>query len=414
MAEEEMLKSGAIISDRYLIESRIGSGGYGEVLAARDMETQQGVALKVLHTKATDNDPRAVARMRQEAEILRAMDHPNIVRILEVGSFEGGQYLVMERIDGVGLDELMAEGKTLATDRLLPLLHQLLDALGSAHATDILHRDLKPENILVADVDGKETIKLVDFGVAKAGTSLNAEEPDDAITLVKTRIGNFVGTPRYAAPEMVVGDPAGPSADLFCVGLVVYEALVGRSLLQGTNHREFMNELVFPRPFDLDAVPEPWKEWLTPILEKSPTDRTQTAAEARRELDAIFSGAFALDDGLAVEDQLGEDSVPNLDETVQDLTAPPGLTDPESIAETNQWEPLELDYDALEEGRKQAREQALAIQEAQQQELQELNDDESLREPELTEVSTSSDTVLTFVIVALLIFIVLLLLVLWR
>ncbi len=286
MVDFEGLKTGTVIDDRYVVESLIGTGGYSEVVAARDEHQQRPVAIKVLHPEATDNDPRAVERMRQEAEILRAIDHPNIVRIYDVGAFEGGDYLVMERVDGQGLDALLEERGRLDTRELLPIAEQLLDALGAAHDTEILHRDLKPENILISD-DG--TIKLVDFGVAKANRLLNAEDPEDGITLVKTRSGSFVGTPRYAAPEMVVGDPLSPATDLFCVGLIVYEALTGESLLEGNTQSELINQLVFPRPFDLDDLDDAWQQWLTPVLKKSPEHRTASVEQARRRLDEIDS-----------------------------------------------------------------------------------------------------------------------------
>ena len=314
---EQTIEAGTVLNERYRIDAVLGSGGFGEVLAAEDLLEGRSVAVKVLHDGAAQADPRAALRMRQEAEILKAIRHPNIVQVLEVGSFSGGQFLVMERVDGAGLDEIFSREGTLAPDRLLPLVRQLLQALSVAHARDVLHRDLKPENILVSESDGRESIKLVDFGVAKAGASLTSDDPDDAITLVKTRVGSFVGTPRYAAPEMVVGDPAGPPADLFCVGLVVYEALAGAPLIKGTTHSEVISALVFPRPFDLAGLPPDWSRWLEPVLEKAPERRVQSALEALRNLDEIFGPSFDDDDV--------------------------------DIAETAQWEPLQLDEAVLRE-----------------------------------------------------------------
>lgn len=288
MNEARELTSGAVLDDRYRIQSPIATGGYGRVLAARDLNEDRTVALKILHGEATDNDPRAVERMRQEAEILRAVSHPNIVRVLEVGSFDAGQFLVMEHVQGVGLDDLIERHGRLETPRLLPLVRQLLDALRAAHDTEILHRDLKPENILISTRGDDEIVKLVDFGVAKAGAVLNADDLEEGITLVKTQSGTFVGTPQYAAPEMVVGDPPQPASDLFCVGLIVYEALVGEPLVQGGSRSELVNELVFPQPFDLEAVPARWTPWLEGLLEKSPDQRPSSAGEALRRLDETF------------------------------------------------------------------------------------------------------------------------------
>lgn len=288
---DQRLKTGILINDRYRIESHIGAGGFSEVVAARDTEHDRSVALKVLHSDANRSDPRATERMIQEAEILRAITHPNIVEVYEVDTWDDGQFLVMEHVDGTGLDELIDPDDPLPTDRLLPLVYQLLDALSAAHSIDILHRDLKPENILVVDDGGIESIKLVDFGVAKVREVLNAEDPDEGVTLVKTRAGSFVGTPRYAAPEMVVGDPVGPGSDVFCVGLIVYEALMGNPLVKGETQAELMNELVFPRPFDLDDVPAPWPDWLDKILEKSPDHRIDSAKTALKRLEEVFPDA---------------------------------------------------------------------------------------------------------------------------
>lgn len=337
MTDQSVLATGAILGDRYEVTSLLGSGGFGEVVGAFDRHTGGTVAVKVLHKSATDVDPRAASRMRQEAEILRSIEHPNIVKILEVGTFEGGQFLVMELIEGRGLDQILTEESILSTPRVLSLTSQLLQALDAVHEAAILHRDLKPENILLVDHQGSELVKLVDFGVAKA-EELQSNDPDEAITLVKTRVGSFVGTPRYAAPEIVVGDPAEASADLFCVGLIAYEALAGEPLIKGTTHTELMNELVFPRPFDLSAVPGNWIPWLEKILEKNPEQRLQTAREALALLATIFPPdeyeatplALFLDQSRQEEDDLDEDNVA-----------------------TNAWEPLELDYEALEQSRLQ-------------------------------------------------------------
>ena len=387
MTHPKTLQPGTIINDRYVIGSRIGSGGYGDVLAATDRSTDREVALKILHNQAAENDPRAVVRMRQEAEILRAIDHPNIVQIFEVGSFEGGQFLVMEHIHGIGLDELFLRDGAMESDRVLNLIRQLLDALHAAHQSEILHRDLKPENILVTEADdATETIKLVDFGVAKAGVILNANDSDEGITLVKTRVGTFVGTPRYAAPEMVVGDPCGPPADLFCVGLIAYEALAGEHLLQGTTHRDFMNKLVFPRPFDLGAIDQKWHPWLGAILEKSPNRRTQTARQALQDLESLFS-AFSADRTTDDLNSNHRDSGYEEELAFQDDTA----------LETNPWGTLDIDYEALKENQQNAKEQAFRHREA--------SDIHRISQPDLPRElppEPENDTLLVYVVVVLL------------
>ncbi|TXD38829.1 serine/threonine protein kinase [Lujinxingia vulgaris] len=388
MTPPQSLSPGAVLADRFAIEDRLGAGGYGEVYAARDSHGPRQVALKILHHEATANDPRAVVRMRQEAEFLRAIDHPHIVRVFEVGHDpEYGEFLVMERVKGKGLHELIAEHGTLPSERVLRIGTQLLSALDASHTVGILHRDLKPENILIGqDAAGEDQLKLVDFGIAKGSSILNAE-PDEGVTLVKTRVNSFVGTSRYAAPEMVVGDPLEPSADIFCVGLVLFEALTGKGLVKGTTRNELMHELVFPRPFDLSAAPDIWRPWLEKALEKSPSRRFQSCEEAlealaesfgsletilpdeasitlepalelanddalTRSLEAPARSLFS-DDALSATFPRATSAEPG-DSPLPKATPLPPELDPEEIAETNQWESLDIDYAALAERRQRA------------------------------------------------------------
>lgn len=388
MTPPQSLSPGAILADRFTIEDRLGAGGYGEVYAARDSHGPRQVALKILHHEATANDPRAVVRMRQEAEFLRAIDHPHIVRVFEVGQDPSyGEFLVMERVEGRGLNELIAEHGTLTSERVLRIGTQLLSALDASHTVGILHRDLKPENILIGEDDrGDDHLKLVDFGIAKGSTILNAE-PDEGVTLVKTRVNSFVGTSRYAAPEMVVGDPLEPSADIFCVGLVLFEALTGQALVKGSTRSALMQELVFPRPFDLSAAPESWRPWLEKALEKSPSRRFQSCEEALEALAEDFGSLEAIlpdeasitlepalelaaddlvtrsmeaparelfsDDALSATFPRATSAEPGESPLPMATPLPPEL-DPDEIAETNQWESLDIDYAALAERRQRA------------------------------------------------------------
>lgn len=389
MTPPHSLSPGALLAGRYAIEERLGAGGYGEVYAARDSHGPRQVALKILHHEASANDPRAADRMRQEAQFLRAIDHPHIVQVFDVGQDEVyGEFMVMERVEGQGLDELIAVRGTLSSERVLRIGTQLLSALDAAHTVGILHRDLKPENILIAqNAAGDDHLKLVDFGIAKGSNILNGE-PDEGVTLVKTRVNSFVGTSRYAAPEMVVGDPLEPSADIFCVGLVLYEALTGRALVKGSTRNELMHALVFPRPFDLSAAPAEWLPWLNKALEKSPSRRFQRCGEALDELATAFGALdgmlpdeasitlepaleLAADDLLTLSreapaatlfsDDLLSATFPRAtsaepgDSPMPRATPLPPELDPEEIAETSQWKSLDIDYAALAQRRQSAR-----------------------------------------------------------
>ncbi len=281
------LVAGAVLNGRYRIEHRLGLGGYGEVVAAHDLRDGRPVAIKILHNNATQNDPRALGRMRQEAEILRAIRHPNIVEIFDLGTCPEGEFLVMELLEGQSIAKFLVDEGPIQAQRALPLVHQMLSALAAAHAKQVLHRDIKPDNILLcaASSSSAERAKLLDFGIAKAHRSLN-DESEDGVTMVKTRVGSFVGTPRYAAPEQAVGDPVGPESDLFSLGLVISEWLTGSPRITGERYGDVMAQLVKPSPFDLSDCPQRWQPWLERMLDKSPSRRFESAEQA---IDALVA-----------------------------------------------------------------------------------------------------------------------------
>lgn len=297
-----ILAPGVVMNDRWRLDRCVASGGYGDVWSAQDLdEGERTVAVKILRTDAGNNDPSALARMRLEAEILVRVEHPNIVEVF--GFFEGsyGPFLVMELIEGHAIDQLLETHGPADPKVLPPVVHQLLLALQAAHAQQVLHRDLKPENIILEQrSDGTLVPKLIDFGIAKTASPFGGSD-DSGLTMVQTRAGGFMGTPRYSAPEQVVGDPIGPSADLFSLGLVVSEWLTGEPRLNSDQHSEVMSKLLSPTEFDLDDIPYGWRKWLAKCIAKQPTERFQTAEEAAEKLElwVVQEGKPAdfLDDG---------------------------------------------------------------------------------------------------------------------
>ena len=301
----QAVSRGAVVSGRYRIDKCLASGGYGDVWRGVDLETEAEIALKILRTDAGNNDPSAIARMRQEAEILKAMDHPNIVRVFGFGNSPFGHYLAMEFLDGLAIDQWLAKFGPIDAEEMIAIADQLLGALDEAHRKQILHRDLKPENIILvpdADDPDRRVAKLVDFGIAKAHRLLN--ENDDGATLVQTRAGGFMGTPRYAAPEQAVGDPCGPNTDLFALGLVIAEWLTGRMRLDGERHADVMTQLLGTEEIDVSDVPYRWREWLGRMVQKNPQERYQSASEARKGLvelvEKLHQRADFLDDNQHV------------------------------------------------------------------------------------------------------------------
>jgi serine/threonine protein kinase len=206
----------------YRIGAEIGSGGMARVYEAErdDGVYRQRVALKLMRRRPEDADERR-RRFEVEREVLAALDHPGIARILDGGETEDGRpYLVMERVDGVRLDEWRTQQEP-TLEAILDLLTEICAAVHFAHQRLIVHRDLKPSNILVT-AEGRP--KLLDFGIAK----LLEPEAGTSDELARTRTGLLLLTPDYAAPEQVRSAPVTTATDIYALGLLLYELLVGR------------------------------------------------------------------------------------------------------------------------------------------------------------------------------------------
>lgn len=278
-AEDWTFQEGDEIAERYGILERLALGAFGEVHAARDAETDRRVALKILRTGSRQRDRKAVARMRQEAEILRALDHPNLVQVYDIGTAQGHEYLVMELLEGESLRDLIDGDDRPTPEQAGRIVRQILTALDAMHERGVQHRDIKPDNIILVGDDGNASAKLVDFGIAKARDFLDSEHEH---TLVQTKDDEFVGTPRYAAPEQAVGDPVGSTADLFSLGLVTAEWFTGTPRINAGASRGVISVLIQPEPIDVSDCPEDWQPWLKKMLAKTPEDRPQSAREAIR------------------------------------------------------------------------------------------------------------------------------------
>ena len=207
----------------YAVLSKLGEGGMGEVFRARDTRLKREVALKVLPpTVARDHD--RIARFEREAEMLAALNHPNIAQIHGVVDADDSLVLVMELVEGEDLAVRIARGPV-PVDEALPIARQIADALEAAHERGIIHRDLKPANIKVRS-DG--TVKVLDFGLARS----DATGPDSAMGAVTspamTMQGVIIGTAAYMSPEQARGKPVDRRADVWAYGAVLFEMLTGR------------------------------------------------------------------------------------------------------------------------------------------------------------------------------------------
>jgi serine/threonine-protein kinase len=213
---------------RYRIEAALGEGAMAEVYRAHDPDIGRTVAIKVLKPEVA-SDPDVGVRFLREARAAGALSHPNIATIYDVGEAQGAAYIAMELVEGASLDELLNAHGRMPYERVLAIGRQLASALAYAHAADVVHRDVKPSNIILSS-DGR-TAKLLDFGVARIG-ELDAASANQK--LARTQAGQLIGTPRYMSPEQALGLQLDHRADLFSLGVVLYEMVTGKVAFPGT------------------------------------------------------------------------------------------------------------------------------------------------------------------------------------
>src|SRR6202051_4670146 len=254
----------------YEILALVGKGGMGEVYRAHDSRLNRDVAIKVSNAQFTE-------RFTREARAIAALNHSNICHLYDVGP----NYLVMEYLEGVPLKG------PLPLQKVLEYASQILDALDAAHAKGIAHRDLKPANILVT----KQGIKLLDFGLAKMGPVVQAEEATKTMAL--TGKGEILGTLLYMSPEQVNGQEAGPRSDIFSFGLVLYEMLTGKRAFEGLTPASTLAAILErPAPSVANVAPPALDRVLKRCLEKDPEDRWQSARDLKAALELVFQPAL--------------------------------------------------------------------------------------------------------------------------
>jgi CHASE2 domain-containing sensor protein len=278
-----------VLDGKYRLDDRLGEGAAGVVYRATHLGLKRVFALKLLKP-ASAFDPFSVSRFQREAEALGRLRHPHIVDVTDFGidPGTGAPYLVMELLDGVPLAELCRTAGPLPLDRALPILDAIADAVDAAHDQGILHRDLKPGNILLCGGAGEApVVKVLDFGLAEiAGAPLLAPGPSSGAEADGrlTATGDLLGTPLYAAPEVIRGERTGRASDLYSFGVIAYEMLAGRPPFEGSTREVLTQHLGEepPRGGLSDAV---WSA-LRDCLAKDPDLRPATAREAVRRLRA--------------------------------------------------------------------------------------------------------------------------------
>ena len=212
MTELGAAVEGRRLGGRYRMEALLATGGMGEVWAARDLLLDRAVAVKVLGG-ALAGDGRAAERLRREARAAARLEHHSIARVLDLGEQDGRPYLVMELLEGESLAARIDRAGAMAPREASRVVAAVADALEAAHRAGVVHRDVKPGNVFLTS-DGE--VKVLDFGIASAAG-------EAALTT-----GEMLGTPAYLAPERVLGHPATAAADIYALGVVLYELVAGR------------------------------------------------------------------------------------------------------------------------------------------------------------------------------------------
>ncbi|MDO4901436.1 serine/threonine-protein kinase [Actinomyces sp.] len=264
---------GLELQGRYRLVERIALGGMGEVWRATDLRSGRAVAVKILRPELA-GDEIFLSRLRAEAANSRGLRHPNLAVVLDSGERRGSGWIVMELVQGRALSDILTERGTMDPDEILPILAQVARALQVVHDSGVVHRDVKPSNILI---NREGLAKLTDFGISMGVN----QRP-------MTATGMVMGTAQYLAPEQAMGNVATPSGDLYALGVIAYEALVGHRPFTGSTQVDIafahVNQTVPPLP---DELPLEVREVVMELLAKKPTNRPHSARDLARRLDRI-------------------------------------------------------------------------------------------------------------------------------
>jgi hypothetical protein len=256
----------------FRIREPLGAGAMGEVYLAETVESGDSVAVKII-AAGPSHDTRFRERFERECALAASLQHPNVVMTIASGETGGHLYLAMEYVEGADLREILRREATLETSRTLRLVSQVADALDAAHELGLVHRDVKPGNILVTERDGEERALVCDFGLARHVSSVSSLTGDRG----------FVGTIDYVPPEQVHGNQVERRSDLYSLGCVLFECLVGARPFE----RESELAVVFahlndppPRPTEFRPdLPAAWDEFFATALAKEPNERFGSGRE---------------------------------------------------------------------------------------------------------------------------------------
>ena len=266
-----------ILGNRYEIIRKVGDGGMAFVYEAKDRLLNRTVAVKVLRPEFVD-DEEFLGKFKREAEAVASLSHPNIVNVYDVGEDGKVHYIVMEFIDGQNLKDIIKNEGTLDEYTALDITKQIAKALSAAHKKGIIHRDIKPHNILISNED--RIVKVADFGIAKAVSNSTM-----------TNIGSIIGSVHYFSPEQAKGKYVTNNADLYSLGIVLYEMIIGKVPFRGDSPiaialQHINDEIEFTQEEKVN-IPQSVRTIIKKLTEKSSTDRYQSAEELIEDIEYI-------------------------------------------------------------------------------------------------------------------------------
>ncbi len=267
-----------VIGGRYRVVRKIGGGGMADVYLCEDLTLGRQVAVKVLLERLL-HDPTFVERFRREAKAAGGLSNANIVSVYDWGELEGAYYIVMEYVEGETLKDLVRREGRLGGAEAARIALQLLSALSFAHRRGIVHRDIKPQNVML---DGEGNVKVMDFGIARAGDS------------GMTEVGSVLGTAQYLAPEQAKGLQVDERSDLYSVGIVLYEMLTGAVPFKGdtavTVALKHVNEMPAEPSELVPGMPYALNQIVLKAIAKDRGERYQTSEEFARDLRSAQAG----------------------------------------------------------------------------------------------------------------------------
>ncbi len=326
---------GSVLSDRYRLDSLLGEGGMGKVYAAEHVLMRKKLAVKILHRELTAV-PEVVARFEREAMAAANIDHPNVAAATDFGKLaDGSVFLVLEFVRGRNLRDEIAKGP-MVIERALAIVRQIAAGLAAAHSLDIVHRDLKPENVMLIEKGSDpDFAKVLDFGIAKV--PIGEKSADGTVGKPITKVGMVFGTPEYMAPEQALGQSVDARADVYALGVMLFEMLAGVRPFSSKSPVGILGQQLSKNAPSVAErapglfVPPAVEHLVQHMLARESSERVQTASEVVAAIDALLGPApaggarlFTMAVGSPPSSPMNPrvQTIPDLDEPVPVLVPP--------------------------------------------------------------------------------------------